>query len=123
MDIDPYRSSGPEQIRFSRTVVNLYRFIDWVLILPEALEEIFLEELKAYEKEKNMPYITSAERIGRKKGEEKKLLSFVRRAHEQGISVSTIAKIVQLDISMVESILNNEDINIPLHLLDSTDTL
>ena len=26
-----------------------------MLTLPEALEEIFLEELKAYEKEKNMP--------------------------------------------------------------------
>ncbi len=56
---------------YSRTaVINLYRFIDWVLTLPDALEEIFLEELKAYEKEKNMPYITSAERIGRKKGKQ-----------------------------------------------------
>ncbi len=72
---------------YSRTaVINLYRFIDWVLTLPDALEEIFLEELKAYEKEKNMPYITSAERIGRKKGKQEgrqeELLSCVRRAHQ-----------------------------------------
>jgi len=117
---------------YSKTaVINLYRFIDWVLTLPEALEEIFLEELKAYEKEKNMPYITSAERIGRKKGKQEgkmegrkeELLSCVRRAHQQGLAVPVIAQIVQLDASMVQSILNNEDIDIPLHLLDSTDTL
>ncbi len=46
----------------------MYRFIDWVLTLPEALEKIFLENLRQYEKEKNMPYITSAERIGKKEG-------------------------------------------------------
>ena len=99
--------------------------------MPEALEEIFLEELKVYEKEKKMPYITSAERIGRKKGklegkqEEKRknILSFVRRAHQQGIAVATIAEIVQLDISMVNSILNNENVDIPLHLLNSPDIL
>ena len=113
---------------YSKTgVINLYRFIDWVLTLPEALDAIFLEELKSYEKEKNMPYITSAERIGIKKGRQeeqrKNILSFVRRAHQQGIAVATIAKIVQLDISMVNSILNNENVEIPLHLLNSTDNL
>jgi len=78
-----------------------------------------------------MPYITSAEKIGRKKGKQEgrqegkkeKLFSVVRRAHEQGVTVPTIAKIVDLDVSMVNKILNNEDIDIPLHLLDSTDTL
>ncbi|WP_170923665.1 helix-turn-helix domain-containing protein [Desulfocicer vacuolatum] len=45
---------------------------------------------------------------------------FVRRAHEQGITVQTIAKIVNLDVSMVNKILNNEDIDIPLHLLSDT---
>ena len=39
-------------------VLNLYRFIDWVLTLPEAFEKIFFEDLKQYEKEKKMPYIT-----------------------------------------------------------------
>jgi hypothetical protein len=42
----------------------LYRFIDWVLALPKDLEIDFQEELTRYEKEKDMPYVTSAERIG-----------------------------------------------------------
>jgi hypothetical protein len=38
---------------YSRTgVLNLYAFIDWVLTLPEALEKIFLEDLREFEKEK-----------------------------------------------------------------------
>jgi predicted transposase YdaD len=104
------------------------------LTLPEALEISFLENLKEYEKEKNMPYITSAERIGEKRGrkrgkqegkqEEKRknLLSFVRRSHERGISATTIAQIVELEISLVNSIIKNENIDIPLHLLNTPDT-
>ena len=116
---------------YSKTgVINIYRFIDWVLTLPESLEKSFLENLKEYEKEKNMPYITSAERIGRQEGRQegkreekrKNLLSFVRRAHEQGIPATTIAQIVQLEISMVNSIIKNENIDIPLHLLNTPDT-
>ena len=111
-------------------VINLYRFIDWVLTLPESLEISFLENLKEYEKEKNMPYITSAERIGEERGEKKgrreekrtNLLSFVRRAHEQGIPTTTIAQIVQLEISVVNSIIKDENIDIPLHLLNTPDT-
>jgi predicted transposase/invertase (TIGR01784 family) len=107
-----------------KEVLNLYSFIDWVLTLPEALEKCFLEDLKQYEKEENMPYITSAVRIGRQEGREdtkEKLLSFVRRSHQQGITVETIAKIVQMDISMVNSILNNKKVDIPLHLLNYTE--
>ncbi|MDQ7822550.1 MAG: cytosolic protein [Candidatus Eremiobacteraeota bacterium] len=46
----------------------LYIFIDWLLVLPEPLEIEYNEDMKRYEKEKNMAYVTSAERIGRKQG-------------------------------------------------------
>ena len=59
---------------------------------------------------------------GRQEEKRENLLSFVRRSHEQGVSVSTIAKIVQLDISIVNNILNNENVDIPLHLLNSSDS-
>jgi len=57
---------------------------------------------------------------GRQEEKRENLLSFVRRSHEQGVSVSTIAKIVQLDISIVNNILKNEYVDIPLHLLNSS---
>jgi hypothetical protein len=51
-----------------RDILELYRFIDWVLALPQGLEIDFQKELTRYEKEKDMPYVTSAERIGMEKG-------------------------------------------------------
>ncbi|MGV0028492.1 DUF4351 domain-containing protein [Phormidesmis priestleyi] len=51
-----------------REVVNLFRFIDWVMILPEGLKQAFWTELKVYEEERQMPYITSVEEIGFARG-------------------------------------------------------
>jgi hypothetical protein len=49
-------------------VLNLFNFVDWVLVLPKRLEAEFWLELKAYEEERKMPYITSVERIGYDRG-------------------------------------------------------
>ena len=49
-------------------IVGLYRFIDWVMALPPALERRFLDQVEAFEEENQMPYVTSAERIGREEG-------------------------------------------------------
>jgi hypothetical protein len=49
-------------------VWGLYRFIDWVISLPEAMEIRFHDEITQYEEVKHMPYITTAERIGIQKG-------------------------------------------------------
>ena len=58
------------QRNFSRQdVLNLYRFIDWVMRLPEALEQEYLKEVRQFEEEKRMPYITNAERFGIRQGE------------------------------------------------------
>ena len=54
-------------------VLNLFRFLDWVLKLPKNLEAEFLQELTAYEEERRMPYVTSVERIGIEKGIEKRI--------------------------------------------------
>jgi hypothetical protein len=49
-------------------VLNLFNFLDWVLVLPKRLDAEFWIELKAYEEERQMPYITSVERIGFERG-------------------------------------------------------
>ena len=59
-------------------VLGLYRFIDWVLSLPEGLEELYHEEIVKEEEVKAMPYITTAERIGMKKGLQQGLLEDAR---------------------------------------------
>ncbi len=49
-------------------VLELFRFIDWLLILPGELDKLFWQELHQIEEEKKMPYVTSVERIGIEKG-------------------------------------------------------
>jgi hypothetical protein len=49
-------------------VLQLFRFIDWVLTLPVGLDARFLSELQEWEEARKMPYITSVERIGIEKG-------------------------------------------------------
>lgn len=49
-------------------IINLFRFIDWLMFLPEKEDELFWNQVSALEKEENMPYITSVERIGYKRG-------------------------------------------------------
>jgi len=49
-------------------VLELFRFIDWVLTLPQGLESRFRTELARLEEERHMPYITSIERMGIEQG-------------------------------------------------------
>jgi hypothetical protein len=51
-------------------VLDLYRFIDWVMILPEAVEQEFWQELQAFEEERKVTYVTNAERFGFARGVE-----------------------------------------------------
>jgi hypothetical protein len=51
-------------------ILNLYRFIDWVMILPEGLEKSFWQELKTFEEERKVTYVTTGERIGYAQGEQ-----------------------------------------------------
>lgn len=66
---------------YSRTeIVNLFRFIDWLMALPEAHERLFWEKMSRYEEEKMMPYVTSVERIGIEKG----ILQGIQQGTQQG---------------------------------------
>jgi hypothetical protein len=45
-------------------ILNLFQVIDWMMQLPQELEQEFWQEIEQYEAERRMPYITSVERIG-----------------------------------------------------------
>jgi hypothetical protein len=49
-------------------VIDLFRFIDWVLHLPKPQELAFWQDVREIEEEKHMRYITSVERIGMEQG-------------------------------------------------------
>jgi hypothetical protein len=47
---------------------QLFRLIDWIMDLPMDLEEQFNQEIFQFEEEKKMPFLTSVERQGIRKG-------------------------------------------------------
>ena len=49
-------------------ILELFRVIDWMIRLPDALERQFLESVYQLEESKKMPYVTSVERFGIEKG-------------------------------------------------------
>ena len=50
-------------------ILTLFRFIDWLLVLPAVLEQEFWHELHQFEEEKRIPYVTSVERRGFEQGQ------------------------------------------------------
>jgi hypothetical protein len=50
-------------------ILELFRFIDWLLVLPQGIDKQFRNELAEYEAAMSTPYITSIERLGIQQGE------------------------------------------------------
>jgi hypothetical protein len=51
------RGMDPEDVR------QLLRFIDWIMDLPQELEQLFQQEITAYQQEKGMPFVTIFDRM------------------------------------------------------------
>jgi hypothetical protein len=67
-----------------------------MMVLPEKLGGIFWNELKAFEQEKNMTFITSVEKIGSKIGKLETEGKIVLSMLNKDISVEDIAEITEL---------------------------
>ncbi|MEW6382220.1 MAG: hypothetical protein AB1611_21870 [bacterium] len=73
-------------------IFNLYRFIDWLLVLPKELSRQFQDEIRAFEEEKKMAYITTAERIGIEKGRQEGMAQALYNLYCEGVLTSEQAK-------------------------------
>ncbi len=67
------------------TIWALYKFIDWIMILPSAMEKVIFDELIKFEEKQKMPYITNAERIGIRKGRKEGLQKGLQRGLQKGL--------------------------------------
>lgn len=52
---------------------QLFRFIDWIMVLPEELAISFKTEIKSYEEARKMLYVTSIQRLAKQEGIEEGL--------------------------------------------------
>jgi len=74
-------------------ILELFRLLDWLLRLPEALEREFLDELIAFEEQTKMPYVTSAERLGEQVGFEKGRQAGRREGRQEGEALILVRQI------------------------------
>jgi hypothetical protein len=56
-----------------RDVLEIFRLIDWLMVLPESLTIAFREELVQYEQQETMRHLTSIEELALKEGREEGL--------------------------------------------------
>ena len=69
-------------------IIALFRFIDWVIALPKNLENNFWDEIKQFEEEQKVQYVTTGERIGIEKGELKSKREDVIEALEINLDIT-----------------------------------
>jgi hypothetical protein len=90
-----------------RDIRNLYRFIDWIMILPKGLEAEFWQEFKQFEQERSMSYITTGERIGYERGElegEQKLVQRQLKRRVGELPQSVMESIQTLSLTQLETL-------------------
>ena len=66
-------------------ILELFRFIDWLMVLPDDLELSFTEALREYEEETKMAYVTSIERRGLQQGLQEGLQQGLQEGLQQGL--------------------------------------
>jgi predicted transposase/invertase (TIGR01784 family) len=93
-------------------ILNLFRFIDWILELPEDLKRSFRDELEAYERERQMPYVTSIERMGIEQGIEqgrdRERQSIALNLLRKNIPLETIAEATGLTIEQLQQLRSSD---------------
>ncbi|NEV65176.1 hypothetical protein [Thiorhodococcus minor] len=66
-------------------VLELFRLIDWMIRLPEALEADFRQALYTYEEQQRMPYVTTVEQAGIEKGVRQGVQQGLQQGLQQGV--------------------------------------
>ncbi|GFE71940.1 transposase [Chroococcus sp. FPU101] len=86
-------------------ILELFRLIDWMMTLPDRIESEFKQEIRRFEEDLQMPYVTSVERLARQEGLDEGIL---QKGREDVIDVLTI-RFSDVPPSLVEAINQIED--------------
>ena len=74
-------------------MLQLFRIIDWMMDLPELLEQLFKQEAEQIEQEKHMPYVTSVERLAIREARAEMLIRAVARRFQVTVPEDLAARI------------------------------
>ena len=96
-------------------IFGLFRFIDWVMVLPKELARSFNQVVRSYEEVKRMRYVTSIERLAKEEGMLQTLqeIGDVCRGFLDNrltvVIVNNIAIVIRLHSSQQRFVANDED--------------
>lgn len=88
-------------------VIGLFRFILWVLRLPQELEESFRTELRAYQEENSMVYLTSYDQLVKEEGKEEGKQELIQRQLTRRfgqLEPETVSKIQTLSLAELDQL-------------------
>ncbi|MBF0262472.1 MAG: DUF4351 domain-containing protein, partial [Magnetococcales bacterium] len=68
-------------------VIDLFRFIDWVLHLPNHLDEQLGMDIIEFEESHKMPYISGIERRGHERGMQEGMLAGMQLGEQRGVQI------------------------------------
>lgn len=72
----------------AKDVRELFRVIDWMMELPPPLQDVFWQDVDKIQEEKRMPYVTSVERVGLRRGMRLGIESMLRfRFGDEGLKL------------------------------------
>jgi hypothetical protein len=93
-----------------KDILNIYKFLDWIMVLPEEFELQYQIAIEQFEGENNMAYITTAERVGmrrgieigrqegRQEGEQISCRKVAKKMMQEGLDIKTIIKVTGVKI-------------------------
>ena len=87
-----------------QAILDLYAFIDWLLRLPGDLEDQVWQQIKQFEAEESMSYITTAERKGRAEGRAEGLVEGRAEGLVDGIALALELKFGADGVALVSEI-------------------
>ncbi|MBF0614726.1 MAG: DUF4351 domain-containing protein [Magnetococcales bacterium] len=68
-------------------IIDLFWFIDWVLQLPQDLEQRYYQEIRVFEEGAQVQYITSVERIGLERGMAQGMALGMEKGIQEGMMI------------------------------------
>jgi flagellar biosynthesis/type III secretory pathway protein FliH len=90
---------------------QLFRFIDWIMVLPEELAINFKTEIRSYEEARKMRYVTSIERLAKQEG------------IEEGLQEGRQLGVIQTSQDSVIEVLETRFGEVPTSIIDAVNNI
>jgi hypothetical protein len=103
-------------------VLELLRLVDWMMTLPKPQELLFRQEHEQWEKEKQMPYVTSFERLAREEGEAKGRAEGLREGLLEAIELGLKLRFGAAGLQCFPAIQQLGDIDVLRHIKQAIET-